>query len=82
MDALNRSRNNLIAGAVLIFFALAYYSLIYRYGLNLADEGNVALISQRLMCGERPSTTYPWATMCSGFTLLAYCSNFLEQTCS
>jgi hypothetical protein len=54
MDALNRSRNNLIAGAVLIFFALAYYSLIYRYGLNLADEGNVALISQRLMCGERP----------------------------
>ena len=31
-----------------------YYSLIYRYGLNLADEGNVALISQRLLHGERP----------------------------
>ncbi len=54
MDALNRGRNNLIAAAVLILFAVFYYSLIYRYGLNLADEGNVALISQRLMHGERP----------------------------
>jgi hypothetical protein len=54
MDALNRGRNNLTAGAGLILFALVYYSLLYRYGLNLADEGSVALISQRLMHGERP----------------------------
>jgi hypothetical protein len=54
MDALNRGRNSLIAAAALVLFAILYYSLIYRYGLNLADEGNVALISQRLMHGERP----------------------------
>ena len=54
MDALNRGRNTIIATAVLILFAFFYYSLIYRYGLNLADEGNVALLSQRLMLGERP----------------------------
>ena len=54
MDALNRRRNTLVAGAALVLFATVYYSLIYRYGLNLADEGNVALISQRLLHGERP----------------------------
>jgi hypothetical protein len=54
MDALNRGRNSLIAAAGLILFAVTYYHLVYRYGLNLADEGNVALISQRLMHGERP----------------------------
>lgn len=54
MDALNRGRNNLIAAAALVLLAILYYSSIYRYGLNLADEGNVALISQRLMHGERP----------------------------
>jgi hypothetical protein len=54
MDALNRRRNTLVAGAALAFFAFVYYSLIYRYGLNLADEGAVALISQRLLHGERP----------------------------
>jgi hypothetical protein len=54
MDALNRRRNTLVAGAALVLFAFVYYSLIYRYGLNLADEGNVALISQRLLHGERP----------------------------
>jgi hypothetical protein len=54
MDALNRGRNSLIAASVLILFAILYYSLVFRYGLNLADEGNVALISQRLMHGERP----------------------------
>jgi hypothetical protein len=54
MDALNRGRNSLIAALALILFAILYYSLIYRFGLNLADEGNVALISQRLMHGERP----------------------------
>jgi hypothetical protein len=54
MDALNRGRNNLIAASALVLFAILYYSLIYRYGLNLADEGSVALISQRLMHGERP----------------------------
>jgi hypothetical protein len=54
MDALNRGRNNFIAGLGLVLVALIYYSLIYRYGLNLADEGNVAVISQRLMHGERP----------------------------
>jgi hypothetical protein len=54
MDALNRGRNSLIAAAALVLFAILYYSLIYRYGLNLVDEGNVALISQRLMHGERP----------------------------
>src|ERR1700732_3348323 len=54
MDALNRGRNSLIAASALVLFAILYYSLIYRYGLNLADEGNVALISQRLMHGERP----------------------------
>jgi hypothetical protein len=54
MDALNRGRNSLIAASALVLFATLYYSLIFRYGLNLADEGNVALISQRLMHGERP----------------------------
>jgi hypothetical protein len=54
MDALNRGRNSLIAATVLVLLAILYYSSIYRYGLNLADEGNVALISQRLMHGERP----------------------------
>ena len=54
MDTLNRRRNTLLAGAALVSFAFVYYSLIYRYGLNLADEGNVGLISQRLMRGERP----------------------------
>jgi hypothetical protein len=54
MDALNRGRNSLIAASALLLFAILYYSLIFRYGLNLADEGNVALISQRLMHGERP----------------------------
>lgn len=54
MDPLNRGRNSLTAAAGLILFAVIYYSLLYRYGLNLADEGNVALISQRLMHGERP----------------------------
>src|ERR1700730_1472338 len=51
---LNRRRNTLVAGAALVLFALVYYSLIYRYGLNLADEGNVGLISPRLMHRERP----------------------------
>ena len=54
MDALNRRRNTLVAGAALVLFATVYYSLIYRYGLNLADEGSVALLSQRLLHGERP----------------------------
>ena len=54
MDALNRGRNSLIAASALFLFAILYYSLIFRYGLNLADEGNVALISQRLMRGEHP----------------------------
>jgi hypothetical protein len=54
MDALNRGRNSLIAATGLVLFAVLYYTLVYRYGLNLADEGNVALISQRLMHGERP----------------------------
>jgi hypothetical protein len=54
MDALNRGRNNFIAGVGLVLLAFIYYSLIYRYGLNLADEGNAAVISQRLMHGERP----------------------------
>jgi hypothetical protein len=54
MDALNRGRNSLIAASALVLFAILYYSLIFRFGLNLADEGNVALISQRLMHGERP----------------------------
>ena len=54
MDALNRGRNSLIGASALVLFAILYYSLIFRYGLNLADEGNVALISQRLMHGERP----------------------------
>ena len=54
MDTLNRRRNTFVAGAALVLIALVYYRLIYRYGLNLADEGNVGLISQRLMHGERP----------------------------
>ena len=54
MDALNRRRNTLVAGAALVLFASVYYSLIYRYGLNLADEGNVALISQRLIAWRTP----------------------------
>jgi hypothetical protein len=43
-----------LAGAALLSFAFVYYSLIYRHGLNLADEGSVGLISQRLMRGDRP----------------------------
>ena len=54
MDTLNRRRNTLVAGAALVLFALVNYRLIYRYGLNLGEEGNVGLISQRLMHGERP----------------------------
>ena len=54
MDALNRRRNDVTAATVLVLFAVIYYSLIYRYGINLADEGSVALISQRLMHGEHP----------------------------
>ena len=54
MDTLNRRRNTFVAGAALVLIALVYYRLIFRYGLNLADEGNVGLISQRLMHGERP----------------------------
>ena len=54
MDALNRGRNTLVAGAALVLFAFVYYGLMFRYGFNLADEGNIALISQRLMHGERP----------------------------
>ena len=54
MDTVNRRRNTLLAGTGLVLFAFVYYSLIHRYGLNLADEGNVGLISQRLMRGERP----------------------------
>src|ERR1700692_4028502 len=54
MDALNRGRNSLIAASALVVSAILYYVLIFRYGLNLADEGNVALISQRLMRGEHP----------------------------
>jgi len=50
MDALNRRRNTLVAGAALVLFATVYYGLI----LNLADEGSVALLSQRLLHGERP----------------------------
>jgi hypothetical protein len=67
MDALNRGRNSLIAAAALVFFAILYYSLIYRYGLNLADEGNVALISQRLMHGERP-----FRDISTGYNVLWY----------
>ena len=53
MDVLNR-RNTVVAAAALVLFAFLYYSLIYRYGLNLAEEANVALVSQRLLHGERP----------------------------
>ena len=54
MDALNRRRNDVTAATSLVLFAVIYYSLIYRYGINLADEGSVGLISQRLMHGEHP----------------------------
>jgi hypothetical protein len=54
MDALNRRRNDVAAATVLVLFAVIYYCLIYRYSINLADEGSVALISQRLMHGEHP----------------------------
>ncbi|MBV9390677.1 MAG: hypothetical protein JOY96_02170 [Verrucomicrobia bacterium] len=43
-----------IAGLSLLLFAIIYYALLFRYGLNLADEGNVALISLRLAHGEKP----------------------------
>ena len=38
----------------LAVFAVIYYGLYYRCGYNLADEGNVALLSKRLLDGERP----------------------------
>jgi hypothetical protein len=83
MDALNRGRNSLIAASALILFAIVYYSLIYRFGLNLADEGNVALISQRLMHGERPFLgTFHRDTTCSGFIRSAPCSGCSALTCS
>jgi hypothetical protein len=41
---------------VLALLAVAYYSLYFRSGFNLPDEGSVALLSQRILQGERPFT--------------------------
>lgn len=41
---------------VLALLAVAYYSLYFRSGFNLPDEGSVALLSQRILNGERPFT--------------------------
>ncbi len=53
-DPQSHRKQSVIAGLSLILFASIYYALIFRYGLNLADEGNVALISLRLAHGEKP----------------------------
>jgi hypothetical protein len=54
MGTLKAHKTTLLAGIALVLFAFVYYALLYQYGLNLADEGNVGLISQRLMNGESP----------------------------
>ncbi len=38
----------------LILVAAAYYGIYFRCGFNLSDEGSVALLSQRILQGERP----------------------------
>jgi hypothetical protein len=38
----------------LILVAAGYYGLYFRCGFNFSDEGSVALLSQRLLQGERP----------------------------
>src|SRR5438105_4254707 len=39
---------------LLALLAVIYYSLYFRFGFNLADDGSVALLSQRILHGERP----------------------------
>lgn len=44
----------LVIFAVLATIAYFYYGAFYNYSFNLADEGSVALISEKLYKGERP----------------------------
>src|SRR5439155_22017931 len=39
---------------LLTLIAAVYYSLYFRYGFNIADDGSVVLLSQRILGGERP----------------------------
>jgi hypothetical protein len=43
-----------VVPALLILIAFLYYGQYYNYGFNYADEGNIALISQRIFEGEIP----------------------------
>ena len=44
----------LVLPAVLVLIAILYYGQYYDSGFNEADEGNIALISKRLLEGETP----------------------------
>ena len=48
------SKPGLVVFAVLATIAYFYYGAFYNYSFNLADEGYVALISEKLYKGERP----------------------------
>ncbi len=59
MELLHMSRGmrnwgNIVVPILLIIYALMYYSQYYNIGFNYADEGNVALISQRVFEGAVP----------------------------
>ena len=49
-----RNLGNFVVPILLIISALIYYSQYYNSGFNYADEGYVALISQRVFEGEVP----------------------------
>ncbi|MDB6174866.1 MAG: hypothetical protein JWL59_4177 [Chthoniobacteraceae bacterium] len=49
-------RHGLFWMLALILIGAGYYGLYFRCGFNLADEGSVMLLSQRILQGERPLT--------------------------
>jgi hypothetical protein len=49
-----RYASNCLALCGLAFIAAIYYGSFYNYSFNLADEGSVALITERLANGETP----------------------------
>src|SRR2546425_8483411 len=51
---LNPEMQSRLLAACLAVIGAGYYSLYFRSGFNLADEGNVALLSKMLLEGKRP----------------------------
>lgn len=47
-------RVEILLPGLLLLAALIYYALYFRSGFELADEGSVALLSLRILQGERP----------------------------